>query len=612
MSYADYLDVVTARTVVEQALAALRGVSFPDDVARTAHDVANEIDRAWSRSPFVAGLEGNLIARSELVNTLVGERMLDPFRRALGSAPLRIKRGAVMRYLVVRSDETFEEKLAPPPESREGDAELDRRAGETREELLDHELALATVERSLPLVVRNRPKPWQFWLWPLRWLAGLIKRNALASWRMTMRMVADSRTKLAEVEGFVAAREERERAARESFYGELRLLCGGGPAGKDVREIELTIPGGIPDNVEVVEMMGATRASADVDAIIIVERDALYAPTPDGSKVELGTVAATLAELPALLERARALTLARRALTKLAIARASIDSAYNKVDRELQARVNRVAKLALPIDTQPFRTAQLEKIKPTLAASINAIMEHASVHMGSELAQLSAEWLDAVVTATSNDELKAAIAKIEEQWPTSAKRIAEEVRMLVMGGAGGVARDIYVEAVAALRAHGLPEEHLKAPKRAPEIPPVTILDSLANPSTFTLGGNWFAGLFKSFEARKADVREKVHARNERIRDMAAAELLDAEPKLHAAVTIALGNQLDHAIHLQQTWHREAIEQEQEKVEKEREALAPLTKSGEAIVSASNQLIQQLNALQAERPAVAAAAVAAAS
>src|SRR6188768_3738568 len=121
---------VTARSVVEQAVSALRSVTSPEDVANDTRDVASEIDRAWLRSPFVAGLEGNLVARSELVNTLVGERVLDPFRRALGSAPLRIRRGPVMRYRVLRYDDTVQENTVPAPEPREGDAELDQRAAE--------------------------------------------------------------------------------------------------------------------------------------------------------------------------------------------------------------------------------------------------------------------------------------------------------------------------------------------------------------------------------------------------------------------------------------------------------------------------------------------------
>ena len=96
--------VVTARTIVDQALGALRSISFPDDVAKTTRDAAGEIERAWQRRPLTAGLEGNLVARSELVNLLAGERMLDPFRRALGSPPLRLQRGPVPRFRIVRTN----------------------------------------------------------------------------------------------------------------------------------------------------------------------------------------------------------------------------------------------------------------------------------------------------------------------------------------------------------------------------------------------------------------------------------------------------------------------------------------------------------------------------
>ncbi|HEY5922213.1 MAG TPA: hypothetical protein VIV11_11105 [Kofleriaceae bacterium] len=603
---------MTARTVVEQALAALRSVSVPGVDAKTTRDAADEIDRAWKRSPLVAGLEGNLVARSELVNTIVGEKVLDPYRRALGSAPLRIRRGPVMRYRAVRFDDSVEEKTAPEPEPRDGDEKLDERASEARDELLQQETALATVERSLPVVVRRKPKPWAVWLWPLRWLFGLVRRNTVASWRVTLKMVDSARHKLAGIEGFVAARDQRERAAREAYYGELRILCGGGPAGKDVRSIELFIPHGLPANVELVELMGALRASADIDAVIVVERDALYAPTPDGDRVELGAVTETLAELPTVLERARSLTLARRALAKLFQARAEVDVEINRAETQFQLRMQRLTKLALPLDIESFRAAQLQRVRPTLIASINAVMEHASVHMGSELAQLGAGWMNAIIGAKHNDDLKAGVAMIEAEWPTSARRIAEEVHVLVMGGAGGVARDLYVETVTALRAYGLPEEHLKTPKRAPDIEPVQILAALSNPTTFTLGGSWFAGLFKSFEARRADIRAKVQARIEHIREVAAAEILDTEPKLHAAVGQALAAQLDAAIEAQRSSHQQTLAAEQTAIAKEREALAPLVKTRDAIVSVGSQLAQLANAVQAERPAVAAAAVAAAS
>jgi hypothetical protein len=297
---------------------------------------------------------------------------------------------------------------------------------------------------------------------------------------------------------------------------------------------------------------------------------------------------------------------------KLGLARARIESEINRTEALFRARLQKIGKLALPIDKREFSVAQLQRVRPMLGASVNAVMEHASVHMGSERAQLGSGWLATLSNASSGDALKAAIATIEEQWPVAATRIAEEVRMLVMGGASGVARDLYVETVSALRAHGLPEEHLKTPKRAPEVEPVQLLPSLVEPSTFTLGGNWLAGLFRSFDARKTDVRDKVQARIERIREFAAAELLDAEPALTAAVMHSLSAQLDTAIELQEAWHQQAMLDEQAAIAKDRDALAPLIKCRDTVITVGAQLAQHVATLATEQPAVAAASVAAAS
>jgi hypothetical protein len=602
---------VPARTVIETALTTLRSVSAPDDVARVMRTTADQIERAWQRAPWIAGLSGNLVARSELVNLLVGERVLEPFRRALGSAPLRIRRGAVMRYRATRFDGAVEEKTAPAPEPRDDDTARQRQAEQVRSELASQETALVTIEHSVPALLRTKLRRWAVWLVPVRWVLALVHRRTVAAWRRAQAARAATRRRLAGFEDFIAQRDERERAARETYYAGLRLLCGGGDIGKDVREIELSISG-LPDNVELVELMGEMRASAKVDAVIVVERDALYVPTPDGKQVELGPIESTIAELPAVLARARALRLARRARDKLAAGRALVDVELDRAEQRFRDRLKKLSKLSLPLDTASFCAAQLERVRPMIVASVNAVMEHASTHLGSELAQLGDRWLAEVDGATTSDALRAAIAKIEEDWSGEATRVAEEVRVLVMGGAGGVARDLCPETVSVLRPHGLPEQHLRVPKRAPEVEPVRILPSLATPTAFALGERWLAGLFRSLEVRKSDLREKVAMRASHIREVAAAEMLDAEPALHAAVGKSLAAQLDTAVELQRSWHAQALIDEQAAIAKERGALEPIVANRDAIASAAIQLDRVMAALEAEQPAVAAAAVAAAS
>ena len=603
---------VTSSKLVEQAVAALRGIATPAELQKSVRDIADDLERAWQRSPFVVGLAGDLVARSELVNLVAGERVLDASARVLGCAALRVRRASITRYRTLRADSTVDIKVIPDAEPAD-DGTYGQRADQVRAEIDLHETSLAAVETKLPALVRTEPRPWAFWLWIVRWILLLVHRSAIESWHARQRKLADARRRLAGVEGFSEQRDERDRNARDHYFAGLRIVASGGTAGQGVREVELELANGVlPEGVELLELTGETRAGADVDAVIVVERDGLYAPVTTGAPVRIGDALEVIPALPQLLARARALTLARRARDKLGLARAEIDLEISRVEAGFTGRLERINELALTVDRESFTQMQLERMRPMISASVNAVMEHASTHMGAELAELGNGWITSIKSASTSDELKVAHAKIEEQWPVQARRIAEEVRVLVTGGAAGVARDLYAETVSPLRAHGLPEEHLKTPRRAPEVPAVAILPALANPATFVLGGNWFTGLFKSFEARKTDIREKVHARVEHIREVAAAEVLDVEPQLHQAINKALGTELALAIDLQIGWHQQALATEAAAIERERGVIGPLSRSRDAIIAAAAQLGDSSEALEAEQPAVAAASVAAAS
>jgi hypothetical protein len=108
--------VSAADDLVAQAITALREIKTPDDVARSAHESADEIERTWPRSPYIAALDGELPARTELVNTLCGEKLLDPFARAIGSAALRVRRGKRLKCRVLYSDRTRADRAIPEPE----------------------------------------------------------------------------------------------------------------------------------------------------------------------------------------------------------------------------------------------------------------------------------------------------------------------------------------------------------------------------------------------------------------------------------------------------------------------------------------------------------------
>lgn len=538
-----------ADDVVSRAIAALRGITLPADVARSAHDTADEIERTWRQSPYVVAFDGDVQARTELVNMLCGERLLDPFARAPGSATLRLRHGDKLACRVLYTDRTHEDRPIPEPEPI-SDFGIGEREDEVRTQLADRQHAQEEVERALPVLVRKPPAAWAIWLWFVRAFFVLAYREKLATWRARQAATAESRRKLASIEEHAVQREKRERSARDRYYSEVRAYVSGGPAGEGVREVELDIPA-IPVGVDLVE--SAIAADLTIDASKPLDPSTLIA-------------AAAAARAAHLEQRARA------ALQRL---RGDLDEVLSRAEAELKERLAQLEKYALTMERSRYTAVQLDRIKPHLLASTTAAMEHASTHLGASLAELANAWVGKVAAATTTDELKVAITAIENQWTAEPQRIAEEVRMLAVGGAGGVARDLYPELVAPLRDYGLPEQHLQVPKLAPVVGAVAILPSLANPSTTKVGGSWFTGLFKSFESRRTAVREQVHARVEHMREVAAAELLDAEPKLHAAIGQALAVELGRALDLQREWYTQRLAEEREAVELARAKLLPL-------------------------------------
>lgn len=182
------------------------------------------------------------------------------------------------------------------------------------------------------------------------------------------------------------------------------------------------------------------------------------------------------------------------------------------------------------------------------------------------------------------------------------------MRLLVTGGAAGAAYDLFPELLAALRPHGLEE---KPPKSAPSLPSLDLLPSLTNASPAKLSGaaGWLGGLFRSFETRRADVMQKAQARMAHLREVANAEILDAEPKLHALIERTLHAFLLAAIARQAGWLESAMEFEREAVASEGVQLAPLARARDRLKHDLAKLVAGITALERENAGLAAAAAA---
>lgn len=588
--------------LVELARAALARTHDAHPPAGADH-LRGEVELVWRRRPWSAGLAGDIAARTGLVNFVCGSKILDPAGREVGCAALSLLRGETTRFRALRDDGTIEEHALPSEVDGVDALARRERAEGARRELADRELALDRVQRSLPRLLRRRPRRWELWLWPIWWLLSRLNRRGQVERRFAELAAQQSQSQLESAERDQRDAEERVRVVRTRYFESLRSLG----SARGVRELAITLANGpLPEGIELRELTGAATG---LDAVLVIERDAMYAPRAgDSTPVRIGEIAETIASLPELLPAARAWQLATRARDLIGDVLAGAEDVLDRAEGGFEVRLSRLAAMQLA-DPAGFMQAELARVRPQIVTSVHAVIEHASAHLGGELARLAEDWIGAIASATTGDELKETISRLETTSTATVQRIHGEVQLLVMGGAGGVAHDLYPEVTSGLRARGLVES---PPREAPELPTFELLPALASPSAAKLTGavQWLTGLFRSFDARRAEVREKAYARVDHLRDVAFAELLDVEPKLHAAIGDVLAAYLAGATTRQLEWHASTSDIERAAIAAERESLAPLARLRRITRRDVELLTEQIEVLEKQAPAIVAAAAAA--
>jgi hypothetical protein len=592
--------------LVELATGALQRLAKIPRYGNGHAESAADLERMWVKAPLCVAIGGPVKARTELWNYLCGKKVFDPEGRPIESAPLKVRRGKQTRFKATRDDGTTEEHVLPP-EQADDDA-LRMRAEATKAEVGERKLALQRIEKALPRAARARPRGFMIWLWPLWWLMTRRQRRVLAERKFSeiaYDQACDARdVAVKELE----EAESRIRRERGRFFESLRALASGPPLGGNVRDVLLELGDGpLPEGVELIELARSTQAS-DVDAIFLVERDTIHAPHgADAPAVPVGKTTDVIPQLLLLLGRARSLSIARRAHEEITDPLTNLDDEINDTEEGFRVRIERLEAMQI-MDPEEFAKAELAKVRPQISQSIHAVIEHAAHHLGGELQRLGDEWQRAIAMTKTNDELKIAVQRIEASAPLDAKRIAEETRMLAVGGAGGSAHDIFPELLSPLRAHGLEE---KPPREAPQLPPLEILPSLVNASPAKLSGaaGWLGGLFKSFESRRSDVGTKAEARMKHLREVAQAEILDVEPKLRAMIEQTLYQMTLAAIERQVAWLDKTMILEREAVSREGIALAPLARMRDRLRHDHQKLAEGIEQIETEDAGLAAAAAA---
>jgi hypothetical protein len=352
----------------------------------------------------------------------------------------------------------------------------------------------------------------------------------------------------------------------------------------------------LPDDVVVIEM-AALEDGDELDRVLAARAGALFVEGEADQPRRLGRPTDVAARLGDLALAGRAARLARRAIAAIREATRSLDEMLDGIEADHRRRLEPLLARRLD-DAEAFVAAQLERVAPQINASIGAIMEHALAHVGSELAQLATSWADAIAAATTRDELKEAIARVDREWPAATARAGDETRLLVQGGLGGSAHDLHADAVAPLAAYGLAPVHLRSPRAAPALPALEVLPSLDGASEAKLDTtSWLGALFRSVESRRGEVLSQLTARIDNIRERVRAEMLDAEPRFHAVLADAARAALVAAIAHQRAWLEGELARERDQIERDRAALVPLLAARDAARDDAERLAELVGAVE---------------
>jgi hypothetical protein len=595
--------------LIEAARRALRTLAAAPICARAARAASQELESEWQKLPLAIGIGGNDVAgRTALFHRMCGGGMFDGRARVPGCAAVRLRRGEATRFRAIRVDGPGEEGVLPA-----GGVDLgaSARVADAAKALRAREKEAAAAHQLVPVVLRTRPPTWAFWRWIYRLVAWLGARGRVADRQRALAAVAEARQELTLAEHDQSARETPLSSARRQFFERVAELASGADGGAGVHELDLEVASDdFPADLEALELNGWSHAAATVDAVVIVLDGLVQAPGGrSGATLAIGQPAAVLTSLPALLTHARALRLARRARDQVAVGVGELDLVIDRAAVDFAHRVGRVEELRLT-DRAAFVAAERARMAPQISGTVTAVLEHASAYLSAELSQLTRAWQQRVAGAASNDDLKAAVHAVDDGAAALA-RIAGDVRTLVMGGLGGGTRDLYPDLVESLLPLGLPEQFARPPRAATEVKGVDILPSLAKASPPRLADSqsWFTGLVRSLDHRRGELTAKVEAHGKRLEQLAHAEMLDGEPRLHAALGDALARQLDGAIDRQIAWLETELARVRAEIDKERTALASVVQQRADARRDLEKLTAAINSLETAQPALSQAATA---
>lgn len=588
--------------VVQLAVDALRRLASAPPVAQSARGAAQEIERAAAVAPFEVVFGGTEAARAELIDFLAGAPLLRGVQRGAAAPLLRVQRGGATRVIARMADGSVEELTLVSPEAssqEEAAAGMRARQDELRAETAARESAHDRAELALPGPLRARPPRWNVMRWIARAVLAIVMRRRRVAVDEARAALADSRRRLLVATDEATELAARTQGARERFTGRLRQLVDGTAGASEVL-LELAA-GPLPQGVVLLDAPGSReqREGREPDAVVALGDGVARASAPGGQMAQLFDQPRELCvALPGLCSAARALRLGRRAQGTLTAGIAALDEALARAEVGYTARIDRLEALRVT-DPTAYTAEAIERLRTAIIERCHLIIEQTSAELGAELDRLAHGWTTAIAAAQSTDALRDAGAKVEDESAEQVSAVRASVERMVVSGLAGGAHDFEPELLADLRVRSSEAQRDVAAAPTPVVR--ELLPSLSGDKAGLGMGRaapWLVAFFRSTDSLRADAMEKVTTRAERLRQVAAAELLDAEPLMREALEASLAWSLTAAIERHTAWLTRALASEREAIERERAALAPMAELRDGAMRDGQRMAEELAHLEA--------------
>ena len=626
--------------IVELARAAVRRLAGAAPASDGAREALARIERVGLGPPYTVVIAGDPAARAELLNAFAGERLFDPARRDPGRILMQLRRGAATSLRARRRDGSVEDRAldaAPDPADAPPDPG-DAAPAPARRRAARHDDRAATVAASDDPVFRDalalsaeaettamvrRPPWWAVWHWlVLGWRAWRARR-ARGAGRAAPARPAPAPPPTGSP---AAARREfantvaRQRAGdpRQDFIAALSASL----ADDAIEKLFVEVAGGpLPESVVVIELpSGASAWPLDAvapDACVVAcsargfvmteQLRAVLTIVPHvfavggGERTERDPRVRRLAsaDAPAALVQLatveRALAVGERAVAALAAGSAALDAAITRAETEFRARLDRLEALRIASPDDHVATA-LAQIRPAVVTAVQQLLRRALDRFEAAIAELGAAWSARLGDASTTEALRTAAAQIDEESPAALAAAQAAVHRALVDGLTERARAHHAELVGALR-RGTSRDDAAPPWLTAEV----AIAELTSSTSLGAVAPRLTSLFRSLDALRGEALAQLEQRVARLRQVAAANLLDAEPRLEPAVTGALaialrGEALRHAAWLDAELARARIA-----IDAERAQLAVLAIARDTARSDERELVTALDALAAELP-----------